>query len=149
MLDHLIFNEICFSLKVNERGKSSKGAVNWFVNNGFDCQKSLKSNPLYCEQVLDTPFSGNDFYDISRPRTFSNITEEDDQKADDKTVADGEDHGVVDEEDNGHDSHSDPDKSLDRLSEIYVDVERSNCLPQKQVIRKSYLKELDAMIEKR
>lgn len=134
---------------VNERGKSSKGAVNCFVNNGYDSQKSLKSNPLYCEQVLDTSFSGNDFYDLSRPRTFSNITEEDDQKADDKTVADDEDIGVVDEEDNGHDSHSDPDKSLDRLSEIYVDVERSHNLPQKQVIRKPYLKELDAMIDKR
>lgn len=122
---------------VNERKNSQRSPVNWYVNYGYDSQRSSKGNPVYSEQVLDTSFTKNESFDSARPRAFSDITEEEDQgettSGDANQPRDATDH----------------DTSLDRLSGIYVDVDPTHKRHSLSATQKPYIRELDAMIDTR
>ncbi|XP_045207281.2 dual oxidase maturation factor 1-like isoform X2 [Mercenaria mercenaria] len=121
---------------VNERRTSQGAPLNWYVNYGYDSQRSHKGNPVYNEHVLDTSFTGNESFESIRPRAFSNIKEEEDQI--ETNLNDGHEQADVP-------VATDPDMNLDRLSGIYVDVE-PNHKRHSLNAKKPYMKELDAMI---
>ncbi|XP_060565049.1 dual oxidase maturation factor 1-like isoform X2 [Ruditapes philippinarum] len=129
---------------VNERRTSQGAPVNWYVNYGYDSQRSHKGNPIYNEPVLDTSFTRNESFDSIRPRAFSNIKEEDDQN-ETKSETDirfGQQNTDVP-------LTTDPDMNLDRLSGIYVDVEPNHKGLSINGKRQPYIKELDAMSDNR
>lgn len=113
----------------------SRSPVNWYVNYGYDTQKATKGNPVYSDLLPENDMSRarSDSGDSTgRPRAFSNITEEDDVF---------EHSDATKQTSNG----ADPDKEVDRLSEIYIDVETNSEHSSIYAKQRPYMKEFDAM----
>ena len=102
----------CIFFQLSDRKKLSP--VNWYINNGYDA--GHKENPVFVETIHDTAHTSK-IVDHQRHRAvFNGITEEDDDKADSA------------KEELAHNmKEAQTVEEINRLKQIYVDVEPNNC----------------------
>ncbi|KAL4228918.1 hypothetical protein ACF0H5_011959 [Mactra antiquata] len=122
------------SRKLTERSRSPGPC---YLNYGYESSKTTtKGNPLHSDQSIDHDGSIRTVDSITesvRPRSFSNITEEDDVF----------EHPETSKE---RSKDIDAEKEIDRLSEIYIDVDARGTSKTLPVFSKPqpYMKDFDA-----